>query len=163
MCVLWDIRICIINEWYTFGAKYSTIWGKLFIGKPQDKIRTFTAQSQTSGIYTTTSKSWQLVQQQRDQIFEIPKPAVQHLSTYPKLFPGISGYRIWLMTLPEMGAGWEFDIFYTYPIFRENILLNMIFASFALYHNVGPVKSNVVGLFFSILQVRYLWKKNSTK
>ena len=47
----------------------------------------------------------QIVQQQRDQIFEVPKPAVQHLSTCLELFLGVSRYRIWLMTLPEMGAG----------------------------------------------------------
>ena len=46
-----------------------------------------------------------IVQQQRDQIFEVPKPAVQHFSTCLELFSGISRYRIWLMTLPEMGAG----------------------------------------------------------
>ena len=46
-----------------------------------------------------------IVQQQRDHIFEVPKPAVQHLSTCLELFSGISRYRIWLMTLPEMGAG----------------------------------------------------------
>ena len=43
--------------------------------------------------------------QQRDQIFEVPKTAVQHLSTCLELFSGISRYRIWLMTLPEMGVG----------------------------------------------------------
>ena len=48
------------------------------------------------------------------------------------------------MTLPEMGAGLEFDIFVHLP----NIRLNMIFASFSLYHNVGPVKSNIVTFSF---------------
>ena len=81
-----------------------------------------------------------IVQQQKDQIFVVPKPAVQHLSTCLELFSEISRYIIWLMTLPEMGAGWAFEIVYTYTIFRENIRLNMIFASFSLYHNVWPVK-----------------------
>ena len=58
-----------------------------------------------------------VVQQQRDQIFAVPKPAVQHLSTCLELFPGVSKYRIWLMTLPEMGAGWEFDNFVHLPNF----------------------------------------------
>ena len=49
-----------------------------------------------------------LVQQQTPNraIFkELPKPALQHLSTCLELFPGVSRYRIWLMALPEMGAG----------------------------------------------------------
>ena len=58
-----------------------------------------------------------IVQQQRVQIFEVPKPAVQHLSTCLELFSGISRYRIWLMTLPEMGAGCEFDTFVHLPNF----------------------------------------------
>ena len=58
-----------------------------------------------------------LVQQQRDQLFEAPKTAVQHLSTCLELFSGICKYRIWLMTLPEMGAGWEFDTFVHLPNF----------------------------------------------
>ena len=58
-----------------------------------------------------------IVQQQRAQIFEEPKPAVQHLSTCLELFSGISRYRIWLMTLPEMGAGREFGTFVHLPNF----------------------------------------------
>ena len=46
-----------------------------------------------------------IVQQQSVIFKELPKLAVQHLSTYLELFPGVSRYRIWLMTLPEMGAG----------------------------------------------------------
>ena len=37
--------------------------------------------------------------------FQVPEPAVQHFSTCLELFSGISRYRIWLMTLSEMGAG----------------------------------------------------------
>ena len=49
-----------------------------------------------------------LVQQQTPKntlLKELPKPAVQHLFTCLELFPEVSRYRIWLMTLQEMGAG----------------------------------------------------------
>ena len=68
------------------------------------------------------------------------------MSTCLELFPGVPRYRIsWLMALPEMGADRKFD---TFVHLRENIQINMIFASFSFYHNVGPGKSNIVGFSF---------------
>ena len=56
-----------------------------------------------------------LVQQKREHIFQLPKPAVQHfLSTCLELFPWVSRYRIWLMTWAE-----NLPLLYTHPIFRE--------------------------------------------
>ena len=48
----------------------------------------------------------------------------------------------------KWGRAENLILLYTYPTFRENIRLNMIFASFSLYHNVGPVKSNIVVFSF---------------
>ena len=58
---------------------------------------------------------------------ELPKPAVQHLSTCLELFPWVSRYRIWLMTLPEMGAGCEFDTFVYLPGFLGKYSLKFAF------------------------------------
>ena len=46
-----------------------------------------------------------VVQQQRNQIFVVPKPAVQHSSTCLKLFSGISRYRILVDDIAGNGGG----------------------------------------------------------
>ena len=98
---------------------------------------------------------YHIVQQQRVQIFGVSKPAVQHLSTCLELFSGISRSKSGWWHCRKWGRAENLTLLYTYPIFRKNICLSMIFASFSLYHNVGPVKSNIVVFSFFYPSVIY--------